>query len=387
MKILFVMNSLTGGGAERVFVDLVKNMDQNKHDVTVLVVDDYGIYKKEVREMTNYKYVLRHEEKQGIKRKWFGALSIIGSKIIHFLPAEILYKLFVKDKYDVEIAYIEGESTKIVAGSNNPNSIKYAWLHTDMIKNPWTRKVYKKLENEINDYKKFDHVVAVSEAVKEAFEEKYQLPAKVIYNALDDKSILAKAREDTKIVAKKDMFNIITVGGLKEVKGYMRLLQVMNRMIREGKKVYLTIIGEGDERENLEKYISKNNMEKNVLLYGFTTNPYKILVQGDLYVCSSYAEGFSTAVTESLILGIPVLTTECAGMRELLGDSEYGMIVENSEEGLYEGIKGIIEDPEKLCEMRNKAKERGKAFSVVRRIEEIDKMLVADYQKKRNHEK
>ena len=72
---------------------------------------------------------------------------------------------------------------------------------------------------------------------------------------------------------------------------------------------------------------------------GFQSNPYSYMKRSDLYVCSSYVEGFSTVVSEAVILGIPVVTTESSGMREILGDSEYGLITENSDESLYQGMK------------------------------------------------
>lgn len=381
MKILFVINGLGGGGAEKVFVDLIRNFDQKKYDITVLAVDDWGIYKYEMRKMVKYHYLMKHEEKEGIKRKWYGFLSVIGRKIIRSFPSHVLYKWFIKGTYDVEIAYIEGEATKILAGSNNRKSVKYAWVHTDMIKNPWTEKIYKNVEIEKKDYQKFNRIMAVSESVKEAFEKKYGISADVMYNALDDREIVEKAKDQIDTIIKNESLCIVTVGGLREVKGFLRLLKVINRLQNEKISVQLVIIGEGSEREKLERYIQSNGLEEKVLLYGFTTNPYSLIIQGDLYVCSSFAEGFSTSVTEALILGVPVLTTECAGMRELLGDSEYGMIVENSEEGLYNGIKYISENPDVLKKMKQKSRERGKVFTIQKRIKELEKVIWDDYQK------
>ena len=81
---------------------------------------------------------------------------------------------------------------------------------------------------------------------------------------------------------------------------------------------------------------------------GYKENPYKYLAKCDLFVCSSYSEGFSTAVTEALILGIPVVTTYVSGMTELLGDNEYGIITSNDEISLYEAIKLLINDEKKI---------------------------------------
>ena len=78
--------------------------------------------------------------------------------------------------------------------------------------------------------------------------------------------------------------------------------------------------------------------------------PYTILKymkRCDLFVCASHAEGFSTAATEALIVGLPVCTVEVSGMREMLGaHNEFGVITNNDEEALYKGIKELIENPE-----------------------------------------
>ena len=96
----------------------------------------------------------------------------------------------------------------------------------------------------------------------------------------------------------------------------------------------------------------------------------------DLFVCSSYKEGFSTATTEALIVGIPVMVTECSGMKEMLGENnEYGVVIENSEQGIYDGIKYFLEDKELLNIYKEKSIERGKFFSKEKTVKEVEKML------------
>ena len=109
---------------------------------------------------------------------------------------------------------------------------------------------------------------------------------------------------------------------------------------------------------------------------GYQTNPYKYVAKCDLFVCASFAEGFSTAATEALIVGTPVCTTEVSGMREMLGDNEYGIITENDEEALYEGIKDLLDHPEKLAHYKEKAIERGKRFSTEETVKAVEEMLL-----------
>lgn len=91
---------------------------------------------------------------------------------------------------------------------------------------------------------------------------------------------------------------------------------------------------------------------------GFQNNPYAFLKKADLFICSSISEGYSTAVTEAVILGLPVLTTDCAGMNEILDDGKYGMIVPNSEQALEDGLRKILSDATLYDRMRSAARTR-----------------------------
>ena len=119
-------------------------------------------------------------------------------------------------------------------------------------------------------------------------------------------------------------------------------------------------------------------MEDSVTLLGYQTNPYKFVKNCDLFVCASLAEGFSTAATEALILGTPVVTVEVSGMKEMLGENnEYGIVTENNEDALYEGIKKMLTTPDLLDAYAAKAKERGKAFSTEKTVKAVEEMLSA----------
>ena len=108
----------------------------------------------------------------------------------------------------------------------------------------------------------------------------------------------------------------------------------------------------------------------------FIENPYSIMAKHDVFICSSRSEGYSTAVTEALVLGLPVFTTDCSGMKELLGDNnEYGIVVENNEDSLYLGLKQLLDSPKDIQFYAQKAIERGKYFSLENQILEIEKIL------------
>lgn len=124
------------------------------------------------------------------------------------------------------------------------------------------------------------------------------------------------------------------------------------------------------------KIIKEQNLERYVTLVGYKTNPYKYVKSCDLFVCSSYSEGFSTAVTESLIVGTLVVTTLCSGMEELLGyNNEYGIITDNNDDALYGGIKSLVEDLDLLKKYREKATERGNQLCNENNAIKVEKLL------------
>ena len=114
-------------------------------------------------------------------------------------------------------------------------------------------------------------------------------------------------------------------------------------------------------------------------------NPYKYVAKCDLFVCASYAEGFSTAATEALIVGTPVCTVEVSGMREMLGsNNEWGIITQNNDEALYQGIKQLLDDPKLLQHYKRQAIIRGRDFSTVKTVQAVEQMLLQVSGKKEN---
>lgn len=370
MKVLFFVTTLGAGGAEKVLVDIVNNLDKAKYDITVYSLFNEGIYIKSLDSHIKYKYFFNNinNNKNTIKiKKW------LIFKIIKNLSAKLLYNLIIHDTYDVEIAFLEGIGTKVISGSNN--SKKLAWIHADLIKFPWSTEAYINLNQEIKSYKKFSKILCVSDSVKESFKEKFKINAEVQYNVLNDKDIIRKSNEEIYDIDESNKLRLISVGRLTGQKSFDRLLRVHKRLINEGCDHELIILGEGEDRTNLENIISVNALGNSVKLLGFKENPYKYMRTSDIFVISSLSEGFSTVATEAIILGMPLVTTDCAGMKDLLGDSEYGLITDNSENGLYCGLKQLLTSEELLRKYQAKANERKKDFILEKRVAEYEALL------------
>lgn len=349
IKILFFIDELSGGGAEKVLRTLVNNMDRSKFEVTVQTVEP----------VDPAEYLVPGIRYKAINR----AKSKIGKKLMSCwirLCAELkwLYPLYIRDSYDIEIAYLECGPTKMLAGSTNKDAVRLAWVHCDLEKkgfgNPDKVRQY---------YKTYDKVVCVSEDVRKAYVRLFgnRPEALVLYNVNDEAEILEKADA----FLPEDMFlpTIVSVGRLSFEKGNDRLLEACRLLQEDGYVFRLWLVGDGPERKNLEKMVLDYGLEKCVLFWGFQKNPYPYMKASSFLVVPSRYEGFSTVVTEALILGKPVVTTPCSGMDELLGDSEYGLITEDTTEGIYAGLKRVLDDPQLLEHYAQMAAVRSKDFS------------------------
>lgn len=377
-KVLFFLESLAGGGAEKVLTDIVCHMDRTKYDITVCTVTDGGVYEDQVSEACTYRSLLKMEDYHsgGMKKILFW----LKLKMIYSFPIKMVYRWFLKERYDVEIAFIEGFATKLIAASPNAHSKKIAWVHSDLNANSYADSCYKGKNAQTAAYRKYDRILCVSESVKEAFEHKFFSGSQigVQYNPVDEKAIIQKAHEPLSLQRSNPGLLLGTVGRLEQQKGYIRLLNCVKDLHDQGYSFTLWIIGKGSQQAQMEQFIQEKGLENTVLLLGFHKNPYQYLMQCDAFICSSYAEGFSTAATESLILGKPVFTVECAGMQELIGDSGCGEIVPNTDEALYQLLEKLVSNQFDLKRYSEQAEKRGKEFCMDTRISEIQQIISAE---------
>ncbi len=373
-KVLIFVDALYEGGVSKVLLDLLENINRDKYDITVMTLYNQGIYIDNVKKYVKYKYCfdIPDAEDNSLKAKlyrkyWGGMLR---------LPESFMYRWFVKGKYDIEIAFMHGWSTKFISGSNNKNSKKIAWVHVDLV--TWNRVdgVFKNLEHHKNAYSKFNEVLCVSKIVKDGVEKKYGVKnAKVIYNPINREKILKLSNEKIDDIKFTNKFKLVSVGRLSKEKGYDRLLRVFKRLNDEGIDLQLSIIGSGEKYNELNNYIEQNNLKNKVFLLGYRENPYKYVKNSDLFVCSSISEGFSLVTGEAMATGVPVISVDCPGVNEVLGFGEYGMLVNNDGDSLCNGIK-MLNDNKKLYDTyRTKAIERGRMFSIGEFIEEIEGIL------------
>lgn len=364
IKLLFVIENLGGGGAERVLVNLVNHLDKTKYDITLITLFEKGVNASSLN--------------SSIKLLNLNIKKFSGMKyILKFIPSKILYKIFLRKTVDiinpdVIVAYMTGVPTFLVAGAPYK---KIAWLHGEFFKDD-----YLNIFGLKHIYNKYDRVAGVSKYVCDCFDSVIspKVKSQVIYNTNDFDRIISLSNEPYE--KETDKLIITTVGCLEKTKGYDRLIPICKRLVDDGFDFLLYIMGEGVERPNLEKQISDLGLSKNIKLLGYCSNPFNIEKNSDLFVCSSRTEGLSTAVTEAVILGVPVVSTDVSGAKEILGENnEYGIVTENTEEALYKGIKKMLENEDLREHYKKKTLERAEFFATentVKQAEELFKSVI-----------
>lgn len=333
------------GGIEKVTLDIVNNLNPMKYDITVYTIWYGGHCQSLVNQNVKVKPFFFKRYVKGVVR------------LVEYLPPRLLYKLFVRGKYDVEIAAGDGECSKIISGSPNKNSKKISWIHMDVIEQGSRLEEFQNNKSSKKIYCQFDRIICVSKQAEKQFNNKFGFADKTctVHNPFLVDSILEASEEETDIHFISDVFNIVSVGRITKVKGYDRLIRCCKRLEKEDKLFFhLYIVGDGDLREEIENYINTNEITT-VTILGFKSNPYPYIKCADLFVCSSYNEAYPLAIGESFILETPVIATKCSGSLEWMGEDKSGYIVNNNEESLYMGLKKVISNKELYIRLKEQA--------------------------------
>ncbi len=365
LRINFLIHDLGQGGAEKVLVNLVNNMDRSKFDISVTVLFGGGVNEQFLAPDIHF-HVVFPKEVPG------------NSKLMKLLTPKQLHKLCVKEHYDIEVSYLEGPSARVISGCQDPDTKLVSWIHVEQHTMDRLAGSFRSEKEARECYNRFDQTVCVSQYVHDDFCQllDFRKPCRVLYNTVESDKILAGASEAALELANDGKIRLVAVGTLKQSKGYMRLLNIIKRLRDEQYLVHLYILGIGPLQQEMEKFIHQNKLQDTVTLLGYQTNPYKYVSKCDLFVCASFSEGFSTAATEALIVGTPVCTVEVSGMKEMLGENnEWGIVTENSEEALYQGIKGLLDHPAMHVQYKEKAADRGKTFNSENTVKAVEDMF------------
>ncbi|MEH7380044.1 glycosyltransferase [Bacillus sp. JJ1533] len=352
-KVLFVNGHLNVGGVENSLLNVLKNIDYDYYEVDLILFEKLGDYANEVPKEVNITYFdlskafgpiipcILDNIKDG---NWFGIFlrfiflfeKVIGVRAISL--AKPLFKLH--KKYDCAIAYRVGICSDFVGYVvNSPNKI--VWWHHGSYDIPGSQN-----KRWLKVLRKFERLIAVSESCNEIL--KNNIPGisqklLTIPNIINVGEIRRKATAETSI-ENNEGITLLSIGRLSPEKGMINCVYACKRLVATGYKVKWYLIGEGQERSEIEKGIKENELENNITLLGAISNPYPYIKNADIYVHPSLVESMSITVLESLALGTPVVVAKSMGPSEFIRNKENGLLVEPTSEGLFKGIVSLLEN-------------------------------------------
>lgn len=347
-RILFVIDSITCGGAEKGLISLLNNIEYSNYDVDLL----YFCHENEyyLNEIPNQVHIIEPDlvtqlalSSGGyvLSHVWnFHYLSLLIKRILFGIMGKIdrdsYFRRRAKDwkilrryipelekKYDAAIAYLENYPVYFTL--DKVKAKKYiVWQRTDY------KKTGCKAEWDLPYFQRADTICVLSEEMKNNFLSEFPgIKEKVVIfpNIVDIKNILEKSKENISFDDAYSGFRIVSVGTLRHVKGYDVSMRACKRLLEKGYDFRWYIIGSGEELKQMQKEIMHLGIEERFILLGNKRNPYAFVAQSDIFVQCSYREGFSTTVFEAKCLQKPIVITDAPGMKNQIEHGVNGIIV------------------------------------------------------------
>lgn len=372
-RILFIDGPLGGGGAERVLIDILRNIDYEKYEVDLAVICRGGVLMDEVPPQVhvielwpgyNLAYKLACRASRWLRCNWLLSRRMNGRKL--------------RRDYDIEISFLEGMPLKLGA-LRTTDARKATWVHADLFTHRYEAGQFFKGE-ELRCYNKMDYVVNVSKDCESAFSKRFPYctaSKRVIYNPIDRAKIERMAGE-SEIDRQKNELTVITVGRLTPPKNPERLLQVAKMARQAGLPVRFKWIGDGELRRPMEVLRDEMGLHDVVEFTGFTKNPFPHIKAADIMMITSDFEGFCLVICEAMCLGVPVISTRTAGPSEIIGNNEYGVLTDLSAGALFNALKNMIENADVRREFSSVSYSRPDAYSVEQTIRALDNLIIND---------
>lgn len=315
-KIAFFLPSLEGGGAERGVVNLANEFVRNKIDVDLVLSKANGPYLSDISDEVNI-----------IDLNSSGVLKSFP-KLVGYLkrerPKTLISSLSHANVVAIVAHKIACTGTRIIVREDNVPSLSS--IHSTSLKArfmPFLIRIF---------YRWADLIIAVSEGVKDDLVNFTKVPGnkvKVIYNPILIPELLKKKNEPVshEWFASDGPPVIIGVGRLTKQKDFPTLIKAF-ALVRNKIDARLVILGEGEERQNLENLAKGLGVSEYVWMPGFEYNPYKYMSKASVFVLTSMYEGLANVLVEALACGISVISTDCrSGPSEILDGGKYGKLI------------------------------------------------------------
>lgn len=371
IKIVFIHYKLVCGGAEQALYDLVNLMDKEKFDITVFAQVPGGAWDQKFKDAgipVIYDYSCRKPTLNPITK---------AGNIVKKLKTAQAYKndgaglmdVILEDGADIVVSYSSWCYDEI-SFAKNAKSVKF--IHGD----PGTDPVYRDEASKKKDLlARFDRIVCVSTSARDAFRELSGLTDSVElhYNPINSENVRRMA--DAEIDFPDDVPVICAVGRLSVDKTFERLIIMHKNLLNEGIRHKLLIVGDGEDREYLQRLVRATDTEDTVILAGYQSNPYPYIKRGKFLVNCSYAEGMPVTAMEALILGVPVVAP-IPSIGELFGEETCGIITDNINADIQAAIRKMLTDEEFYAQAKAGAMKRSAFFDGKRMVKELEDLFL-----------
>ena len=351
-KLLFVIDSLVCGGAEKSLVSLLPLLNQDKYEIHLWMLHRGKVFESLLSDNViiepepSYRWIERIQFRIAhyLYSIMFRIKSILG-KSEH--TAETFWKCLgnvykvPSETYDIAIAYQQGVPTYMVSKKINAHK-KIAWINADIFAAGYNTSY------NATFYDQFNVLVPVSKNLESVLREKYpQYSEKYhcVYDILNPDLI----KRQSLMSVDDDIFSyqhplIVTTGRLAIAKNHRLAVEAAKKLKESGVDFVWLFVGDGEERPNIESLITTYNLQKNVIIIGERTNPYPYVAQCDVYVQTSSFEGFGLTIAEAKILGKPVVSTNFDVVYDQLKHEHNGLIAEMTPESVADNILRMIND-------------------------------------------
>lgn len=356
-KVLFIITSLAGGGAEKVLMTVLHHFDYEKYDVTLCVVSKSGIYLNELPQSLKKIYVYENPN-SFVARLGF----VLYSRLRLSFVERFSMRRKIAENYDTIVSFCEGRSMKFHGYVMDKGKRNVTWVHCNLFAMHYTVGPVLSSKDEKRLYESMDEVVFVSNAAREEFGKLNYHPkhTAVVYNPIEIDSI---QRYLKKKVTTQESCRIVLCGRLVKEKAFERMVRVAGLLSQAGYDYTVEILGEGEDRQKLEKLISQLFLEDKVILRGFVKPPYPNMADADIFVSTSKTEGYPVNICEAMSLALPIVATRCSGNAEIIGEDEQcGVLTDQDDQSIYDGIVKMIESPELRERCGKNAYEKSKSF-------------------------
>lgn len=372
-KIIILNHGLHIAGVSRALVNLANALVERGHEVTIKLEINNFTMAKDLDPRVKRQLFLPEWRIFGVRIPGFLRYYHWFLKQLYKISPHRLYRRVVGRGYDVEIGFNRGAAARIVAASSSKTAKKLVWVHNDYMRCDNATAGFASTEEAAEAYRKFDHIVCVSKQSEVAFEERFGK-----YDSLTSKSNILSFNEirnkaEGGAVA-HNRLTLCAVGRAAEQKNYPMLLEAAAILKKKGIEFDIWIVGGGALLDALKDQKERLGLD-NVTFWGAQENPYPYLAAADGYVCSSVYEGLSTTTIEALVLGKACVVTDCTGMRDILGDSEYGLVVPIDADSLAQGMEKMLTDANLRAHYEKMAIERAQFYAPERCVAEIEKLF------------